>query len=164
MLPIAVAGLVALLIIATAAFVLMRRRRRVDEEAWVEDDSTQYEPAETTMVDEPAPAPMIHEPEPPMVAPAASAFAWGNDAPSQAADRPDESMVEDERQPGESWIERAYRGPSPSNPSVSLKARLKRAAFFDKRERDAAAGRAEPIDTTAGLPEALVEEQENELA
>jgi hypothetical protein len=47
---------------------------------------------------------------------------------------------------------------------VSLKTRLKRAAFFDKRERDAAAGIAQPIDTSAGLPDALVEEQENELA
>lgn len=164
MLPIAAIGVVALLIIAAAAFALMRRRRRVDEETWVEDEPMQYEPAETAMVDEPAPAPMIHEQEPPMVAPAPSAFAWGNDTPAQAADRPDETTVEDERQPGESWIERAYRGPSPSNPSVSLKARLKRAAFFDKRERDAAAGRAEPIDTSAGLPEALVEEQESETA
>jgi hypothetical protein len=161
MLPIAAAGVLALLIIAAAVFALMRRRRRVDEDAWIEDEPMQYEPAETAMADEPEPAPMIHEPEPPMVAPAASAFAWGKDQPSQSAE---ESMVEEERQPGESWIERAYRGPSPSNPSVSLKARLRRAAFFDKRERDAAAGRAEPLDTSAGLPDALVREQEDELA
>jgi len=47
-----------------------------------------------------------------------------------------------------------------------LKARLKRAAFFDKRERDAAAGLAEPVDPSAGLPEAMVEDQaeERELA
>jgi hypothetical protein len=47
---------------------------------------------------------------------------------------------------------------------VSLKARLKRAAFFDKRERDVAAGLAEPVDADAGLPEAMTEEQERELA
>jgi hypothetical protein len=158
---IAGAGVLALLIIAAAAFALMRRRRRVAEDAWIDEEPVQYEPAETAMVNEPEPAPIANAEQPPIVAPAASAFAWGNDASSQAGE---ESMVEDERQPGESWIQRAYRGPSPSNPSVSLKARLKRAAFFDKRERDAAAGRAEPIDTSAGLPDALVEEQEGELA
>ena len=49
---------------------------------------------------------------------------------------------------------------------MSLKARLKRAAFFDKRERDAAAGLAEPVDPTAGLPDTMLEEQaeERELA
>ena len=47
-----------------------------------------------------------------------------------------------------------------------LKARLKRAAFFDKREREAAAGTAEAVDPSAGLPDAMVEEQaeERELA
>ena len=157
---IAGAGVLALLIIAAAAFALMRRRRRVAEDAWI-DEPVQYEPAETAMVNEPEPAPMANAEQPPIVAPAASAFAWGNDASSQAGE---ESMVEDERQPGESWIERAYRGPSSSNPSVSLKARLRRAAFFDKRERDAAAGKAEPLDTSAGLPNSLVREQEDQLA
>jgi hypothetical protein len=71
---------------------------------------------------------------------------------------------EDDRMPGESWIERAYRGPTTNNPSVSLRARLKRAAFFDKRERDVAAGRSEPVEMDAGLPEAMVDEQEREPA
>jgi hypothetical protein len=104
------------------------------------------------------PAPVIHEPEPAMIAP--SAFAWGNH------DRGAETQVDDDddRLAGESWVERAYRGPSPGNPSVSLRARLKRAAFFDKREREVAAGTAEPVDTDAGLPEAMVEEEERELA
>jgi resuscitation-promoting factor RpfA len=157
---IAGAGVLALLIIAAAAFALMRRRR-VAEDAWIDEEPMQYEPAETAMVNEPEPAPIANAEQPPIVAPAASAFAWGNDGSSQSGE---ESMVEDERRPGESWIERAYRGPSPSNPSVSLKARLRRAAFFDKRERDAAAGKAEPLDTSAGLPNALVREQEGELA
>jgi hypothetical protein len=43
-----------------------------------------------------------------------------------------------------------------------LRARLKRAAFFDKRERDVAAGTAAPVDPDAGLPDAMVEEQEAE--
>jgi hypothetical protein len=37
---------------------------------------------------------------------------------------------------------------------------LKRAAFFDKREREAAAGLAEPVDANAGLPGAMAGERE----
>jgi hypothetical protein len=55
----------------------------------------------------------------------------------------------------ESHVDRARRGPTPDNPSLSLKTRLKRAAFFDKREREVAEGKAEPIDSDAGLPEAM---------
>jgi hypothetical protein len=58
----------------------------------------------------------------------------------------------------ESHVDRAMRGPTPDNPSLSLKTRLKRAAFFDKREREVEAGEAEPVDPEAGLPEAGVEE------
>jgi hypothetical protein len=58
----------------------------------------------------------------------------------------------------ESYVDRATRGPTPENPSLSLKTRLKRAAFFDKREREVAEGDAEPVDIEAGLPEAGVEE------
>ena len=57
--------------------------------------------------------------------------------------------------PGETWVQRAYRGPSANNPSVSLRNRLRRAAFFDKRERDVAAGVAEPVEMDAGLPDAM---------
>ena len=58
----------------------------------------------------------------------------------------------------ETHVERAMRGPTPDNPSLSLKKRLKRAAFFDQREREVAAGEAEPVDPDAGLPEAMIEE------
>lgn len=58
----------------------------------------------------------------------------------------------------ESHVDRAMRGPTPDNPSLSLKKRLQRAAFFDKREREVAAGEADPVDPDAGLPEALTEE------
>ena len=57
-----------------------------------------------------------------------------------------------------SHVDRAMRGPTPENPSQSLKKRLKRAAFLDKREREVAQGKAEPVDPTAGLPEAVVDE------
>jgi hypothetical protein len=49
-------------------------------------------------------------------------------------------------------------GPTPDNPSLSLKKRLKRAAFFDQREREVAAGEAVPLDADAGLPEQMVED------
>jgi hypothetical protein len=55
----------------------------------------------------------------------------------------------------ESHVDRARRGPTPDNPSLSLKKRLKRAAFFDQRERLAAEGKAAPVDPDAGLPDAL---------
>ena len=60
--------------------------------------------------------------------------------------------------PNESHVDRAMRGPTPDNPSLSLKTRLKRAAFFDKRDREVAAGKAEPVDAGAGLPEAVAED------
>jgi hypothetical protein len=136
---------------------LARRRRRRDEEMM--DQAYEPEAYEETVVPaEPvaaAPPALVREEQPTIVAP--SAFAWGNQKPV-AQDSEDES----DRRPGETWVERAYRGPSPANPSVSLRARLKRAAFFDKREREVEAGSAEPVDPEAGLPEAMVEEQSAE--
>ena len=60
----------------------------------------------------------------------------------------------------ESHVDRAMLGPTPDNPSLSLKKRLKRAAFFDQRDRQVAEGKAEPLDTDAGLPEQMVEDIE----
>ena len=138
---------------------MARRRRRRDEEAWVYD-----EPVADPVATEPAaaaePESVVHEEQPAIVAP--SAFAWRDQHSEQP--RADATVDEDDRMPGETWIQRAYRGPTPNNPSVSLKARLKRAAFFDKRERDVAAGKAEPVDMDAGLPDAMVDEQERETA
>lgn len=58
----------------------------------------------------------------------------------------------------ETYVDRAMEGPTPDNPSLSLKTRLKRAAFFDKREREVVEGDAEPVDPQAGLPETGIEE------
>jgi hypothetical protein len=58
----------------------------------------------------------------------------------------------------QSHVDRAMLGPTPDNPSLSLKKRLKRAAFFDQREREAAEGKAVPVDPDAGLPEQMVED------
>ncbi|MFL6729275.1 MAG: hypothetical protein ACJ8EZ_05025, partial [Sphingomicrobium sp.] len=147
------AGAVALLALAGTGVAIARRRRRAQ---WAEEEQLAAAPVEP--VAEPAPAPAA-EPQPPIVAPAASAFNWGE--PAKCDDPRDDGS---DRCPGESWVERAYRGPSPANPSVSLRNRLRRAAFFDQRDREVAAGRAEPVETDAGLPEAMVEEQERELA
>lgn len=58
----------------------------------------------------------------------------------------------------ESHVDRARRGPTPDNPSLSLKKRLKRAAFLDQRQRLAAEGKAVPVDPTAGLPDRMTED------
>jgi hypothetical protein len=161
-------GAIVLLALGAGAFALARRRRHEDEFV----DEGMYEP-EATYDAEDAHEPELdlthqatphHDPifeeQPAIVAPAVSAFAWGNPTPPPAKTEDDGS----DRRPGESWVERAYRGPSPANPSVSLKNRLRRAAFFDKRERDVEAGKAAPVETDAGLPEAMADEQERELA
>ena len=141
-------GALALVALAAAAIAMRRRRRRHEEEA-AEYEYT--EPAAETAAPIPQHDP-IFDKQPAVAAAAPSAFNWGQAQPAaQSVD--DES----DRRPGETWVERAYRGPSPANPSVSLRARLKRAAFFDKREREVAAGNAQPVDADAGLPEALDE-------
>ena len=88
--------------------------------------------------------------QPALVMPSRSAFTWGS---APRAPQPPAAKGE------ESWVERARRGPSPENPSLSLKKRLKRAAFFDKRERDAAAGRAVPVEADAGLPQPVMQDR-----
>jgi len=155
MLPIAgVAGL-GILALAGAAFAI-RRRRRDEDDVVVEQEW--HEPA----MSRPVEAPVMAEPTAPItVAPitatsltaapiAASAFSW-NEAPRAATvPAPTAKPV-----PATDWIEAAKRGPTPDNPSASLKKRLARAAFFDRREKLVAAGKAEPVDSMAGLPDAL---------
>ena len=58
----------------------------------------------------------------------------------------------------ESHVDRAMLGPTPDNPSLSLKKRMKRAAFFDQRDREVEAGTAEPVEADAGLPEQMIED------
>lgn len=140
-------GALAVLALGAGAFALTRRRR--DDEEMMDDS---YEPAA-------AEEPEVHhepvvDPQPAMIAPELSAFSWGDRTHVDAR----REMGSDDRQAGETWVERAYRGPSPENPSLSLKKRLKRAAFFDKREQAVDAGTAEPVDPEAGLPEAAVED------
>ena len=137
-------GALALLALGAGA-VAVTSRRRVGAEVW--DEPTVEEPAV------PATAPAAYEEQPAIVEP--SAFNWGT---AQTA----EPQVE--ARSGESWVERAHRGPTPDNPSLSLRKRLKRAAFFDAREQRIAAGQAEPVPSDAGLPESAAEARELELA
>jgi hypothetical protein len=132
-------GVIAILALGGAAIAMRsRKRRREEEKSWQDSDHAATEPASA-----PADA-------------GRSAFAWGGETPRAA--------TTDRRRSGETWVERAYRGPSAENPSLSLKKRLKRAAFFDKREREAARGEAAPVDADAGLPDAVAEERQLEAA
>ena len=157
-------GALALLALGGGAYALMRRRRR--DEEMTEDFYQPVDEPEVAAAAEPATMarhdPVVHEEQSAIVAP--SAFTWGNAKPAAQPSGSDEDGSD--RLPGETWIERAYRGPSPANPSVSLRARLKRAAFFDKREREVAAGSAKSVEADAGLPETMVDlqEAEHELA
>ena len=155
-------GALAILALGGAAFAIARRRRSEDEDEWYEEqpyEATNAEPAAAAAEPIEAAAMPRHDPvaqeQSAIVAPKASAFAWGGSKEAAAS-----SNDGSDRRQGESWVERAYRGPSPANPSVSLRNRLRRAAFFDKRERDVAAGTAVPVEADAGLPDALSEERE----
>ena len=160
-LPIA-GGALALLALGGAAYGLSRRRRHEEEwvdEEWADETAMTHAPeVGAVAAAEPRHDPIVHDEQPQIVAP--SAFAWGATAPQEDRQRD----AGDDRLPGETWVQRAYRGPTANNPSVSLKNRLRRAAFFDKRERDVAAGLAEPVEPDAGLPEAMTEEREREFA
>lgn len=156
-------GALALIALGGIAYSVARRRRRQDEwhGEWTDEPEVVEEDhvAAAPVMAEPRHDPIMHEEQPVIVGP--SAFTWGQRPEATPAAERDS---DDDRLPGESWVERAHRGPSANNPSVSLKNRLRRAAFFDKRERDVAAGIAEPVDPDAGLPEAMVEQDERELA
>lgn len=142
LLPVAGAAGLGILALAGAGFVLRRRRRDEDElveQVWHEPAMSQpLEPAALIV-----PAPLV------ATSPAAvPAFNWGR-APLHPA--PVQPYIPE---PTMSRIEAAKRGPTPDNPSASLKKRLARAAFFDKRDKMVAAGKAVPVDAMAGLPEA----------
>jgi len=148
-------GALAILALGAGAFAISRRRRHADDEVWEEDVAMTEEPMGDTVHHEPVAAY-----DPPVLAPGEPAFAWGTMSPRE--EHVERSM--DARQPGETWVERAYRGPTADNPSQSLRKRLKRAAFFDKREREIAANKAAPVEADAGLPERAMEERQLEAA
>lgn len=139
MVPIAGAAGLGILALAGAGMALRRRRR--DETLVEQDDLAPV--AEPRIARPVTPAPVATPVAP--VASDRSAFGWGaaaaTAAPAAARDG--------------SHVEAAYRGPTPDNPFLSLKKRLRRAAFFDQRERAVRAGKASPVSLAAGLPKAL---------
>ena len=137
-----IAGAAGLGILALAGAGLAMRRRRREDDVVIEE--TSYEP--TLARAEPMPvaaAPIAAAPlaaSPRLVASVdKSAFNWGNSPREPVSSK--------------SWIDAARRGPTPDNPSHSLKKRLRRASFFEQRERAVAAGTALPVSPMAGLPD-----------
>lgn len=149
LLPMAGAAGLGLLGLLGAGFA-MRRRRRQDDDVMV--DETWNEPTMSHPASTPVPAAATTAPvaatAPVMAATpiAASAFSWSENR-RPAAPLANGTPI--------SRIETAKRGPTPDNPSLSLKKRLKRAAFFDQRDRAIAAGMAAPVSAMAGLPKAM---------
>ena len=116
LLPIA-GGAAGLLLLAGGAYALSRRRRDADDEeyapeTWEQDHVAYAEPVA-------APDPIWREPTP-VAAPAMAAAALPAGMDLSRYGR---------------HVQAAYAGPTEDNPSLSLKRRLKRAAFFDQRER-----------------------------
>jgi hypothetical protein len=143
MLPIAGAAGAAILLIGGGVFA-MRRRRRDDEEVYVAD----------TVVAAPAdPVPVAPQPVAYAATPVAMAAVPPMAAqPVVAANGPATAIP-----PGFDLsrfgrhTQAAYAGPTPDNPFLSLKSRLKRASFFDGRERMAEQG-AQPMTQAARAP------------
>ncbi len=152
-LPIAGAAGLGLLALAGAGFAMRRRKRRHEEalEAaeWQEpvDDRTPIAP---DLAPEPAPMPL--RAAQPVTAPT-PAFAWTPSRPVAAMAAATGSVT-----PDSSHFDAAMGGPTPDNPSLSLKRRLKRAAFFEQRDRQVAEGIAKPVSPMAGLPPAMAGE------
>lgn len=134
LLPIAGAAGLGLLAILGIGLVLRRRRRSAAEEAAEQYDLVSTTPA---VASEPE---FRREQEPVAERPA---FAWAQTPAAQApaATAPAAAATSTALPSGFDisrfgrHVQAAYRGPSPDNPSLSLKKRLKRANFFDMKER-----------------------------
>ncbi len=127
-LPIAGAAGLGLLALAGAGLAVRRRRRRLEE--------AEYEERQWALDHvEPEPAPV---PQPAFVRPAVSSTTSApSDAPTTALPAGFDILRFGRH------VQAAYRGPTPDNPSLSLKNRLRRASFFDQQERRAAEHGAE---------------------
>ena len=140
-LPIAGAAGLGLLALLGGGMV-MRRRRRREEDALAQAKRDQIDAAAEPMI-EPAPAPTFvrtpqADPVPVAAAPVAAAVVTASDLP----------VGFDVSRFGP-HVQAAYRGPTPDNPSVSLKRRLTVGHFLDKEEVAAAPAAAEPSPSEA---------------
>jgi hypothetical protein len=135
-LPIAGGAGIGLLALAGIGLAARRRRRRREDE---EFETNQRALAQAEAESEPA----IVRPEP--------AFARGQvQQPIQPAGTATALPAGFDLSRFGPHVQAAYRGPTPDNPSLSLKNRLRRASFFDQRERQAAeqAPAAQPAPTS----------------
>jgi len=123
-------GLAVIVLGGATAYAMSRRRREREEEELL------LEPA-------PAQAVAVPEGEPAMVAPTVAAPAVA--APVTATAMPKALPNGFDISRFGRHTQAAYLGPTPDNPSHSLKRRLKRASFFDQREREALAA-GKPVE------------------
>jgi len=129
--PVAGAVGLGLLAIGGIAFAL-RRKRRADEK---EELALEPTPAEAVTVRESAPLAAAPRAAVPTPATGQSSLPNGFDLSRFGP-----------------HTQAAYRGPTPDNPSLSLKHRLRRASFFDQREREAAAAGIAPAEVRTAEP------------
>lgn len=148
--PLAGGAGAVILALAGAGMAVRRRKRRHDEDEFEQDWR-----AETAIAAEP-----MGEPEPlwdpPVREPAAM-------APAKTAQADDLSEDFDTSKFGP-HVQAAYRGPTPENPSLSLRKRLKIAGELDRRERGSgqiaeadklAAPASKPVVATVKAPQSL---------
>ena len=146
--PLAGGAGAVILALAGAGMAVRRRKRRQDDDGLEQDWR-----AESAIADEPMAEP---EPlwDPPVREPAAM-------APAKAANDVSEDFDTSKFGP---HVQAAYRGPTPENPSLSLRKRLKIAGELDRRERESgqiaeagkpAAPASKPIVATAKAPQSL---------
>lgn len=141
--PLAGGAGAVILALAGAGMAVRRRKRRQDDDGFEQDWR-----AETAIADEP-----MAEPEPVWDSPVREPVAM---APAQTANTLSEDFDTSKFGP---HVQAAYRGPTPENPSLSLRKRLKIAGELDRRERKggqiAAAPASKPIVATAKAPQSL---------
>jgi hypothetical protein len=137
------AAIFLLIVLGAIAYALSRRRRT--RETVYEEEA--YEPETAYAEPEPVHAHTpIAEEQPAIVAPEASAFAWGDRPQAGHLETPAAAREAEEEQPSTlpsgfdlsrfgPHVQAAYRGPTPDNPSLSLRNRLRRAAAMDQKER-----------------------------
>jgi hypothetical protein len=138
---IAAAGAILLLALAGLALALRRRRRRREE---LFANGAHAEVVNPAMTIEPEPEPAFVAA--PAAAPVAAMTPMHDPVPSASATPLPEGFDLSRFGP---HMQAAYRGPTPDNPSLSLRHRLSKAAAMDQRER---ANRAEGDETARQVP------------
>ena len=132
--PIAGGAGAVILALAGAGMAIRRRKRSEEEEGELQE--------ETVLTDEVTPAPAPEPWNPPVVAPTVAPIA------AARTDVPEDFETSHFGR----HVQAAYAGPTPENPSLSLRKRLKLAGELDRRER--MAGTAPKADAPVQAKEA----------